>query len=81
MKDRFDLEVEIMDIYTLRKPLEVLARRVLDGDIDNEEVSNIIIGIASMLDLYSESLYDTMCQAFRLDKYRSEIPNEAHCAD
>ena len=81
MKDRFDLEVEIMDVYTLRKPLELLAKRVLQEDICSEDVANILLGLASTVDMYSESLYDTMCQVLRIDEYRDEKYDKEYSVD
>ena len=72
MKDRFDLEQEIMNISCLRFPLDTLAQRLLDGDIGIHEASVIISGVGGMLDLYSDSLHDTMSQALGLDEYRQE---------
>lgn len=72
MKDRFDLEQEIMNISCLRFPLDTLAQRMLDGDVGMYEASIIISGVGGMLDLYSDSLHDTMSQVLRLDEYKQE---------
>lgn len=72
MKDRFDLEQEIMNISCLRFPLDTLAQRLLDGDVGIHEASVIISGVGGMLDLYSDTLHDTMSQALGLDEYTQE---------
>ena len=74
MKDRFDLEDEIVQIHNFADILRMLSGDLLDGNMysgcDPERVANALIGMAEILDMQSDKLLDTMCQCFKLDQYR-----------
>jgi hypothetical protein len=72
MKDRFNLENEIMTIHTFADNLGTISEGILEHGLSNDEVVNAIEGIRVLLQLQSNKLMDTMCQCFKLDGYRDE---------
>ena len=72
MKDRFDLENEISTLHVYADQLATLSEGILEHDLSNDEIVNAIEGLRVMLNLHATKIMDTMCQTFRLDKYRNE---------
>jgi len=70
MKDRFDLENEIMALNGFADNLATISEGILEHDLSNDEVVNAIEGIRVLLQLQSNKLMDTMCQCLKLDQYR-----------
>ena len=70
MKDRFDLEDEITNLYSFSQQLETLSEGILEYDLTNDEVVNVLEGLKVMLDLHTKTMMDTMCQCFKLDTYK-----------
>jgi hypothetical protein len=70
MKDRFDLENEIMTLNSLADNLGTISEGILEHGLSNDEVVNAIEGIRVLLQLQSNKLMDTMCQCLKLDNYR-----------
>jgi hypothetical protein len=71
MKDRFNLEDEISQLYSLADQLETISEAVLEHDLSTDETVNAIEGLRVILKLQAQKLHDTMCQCFQLDNYRS----------
>jgi len=69
MKDRFDLENEIMTLYTFAENLSTLSEGILEHNLSTDEAVNAIEGIRVMLNLQANKLMDTMSQCFKLDQY------------
>jgi hypothetical protein len=74
MKDRFDLENEIMTLYNLADHLSTLSEGILEHNLSNDEIVNAIEGLRVMLSLQANKLMDTMTQCFKLDQYRENLP-------
>lgn len=70
MKDRFDLETEISELYNFVEHLNTLGSGLLEDNISEDEAVNAIIGVAILLKLQANKLNDTMSQCFKLDKYK-----------
>jgi hypothetical protein len=70
MKNRFDLENEIMTLHTFADNLGTLSEGILEHDLSQDEIVNAIEGIKVMLTLQTNKLMDTMSQCFKLDDYR-----------
>jgi len=70
MKDRFDLETEIMGFYSFIDSLGTLSEGILEHDLGTDETVNAIEGMRVMLTLHTNKLMDTMSQCFKLDQYR-----------
>jgi hypothetical protein len=74
MKDRFDLETEIMVLNTFIDNLGTLSEGILEHDLSTDETVNAIEGMRVLLTLHTNKLMDTMSQCFKLDSYR-ELTN------
>jgi hypothetical protein len=70
MKDRFDLENEIMNLHTFVDSLGTLSEGILEHELTTDETVNAIEGLRVMLSLQANKLMDTMSQCFKLDQYR-----------
>lgn len=75
MKDRFDMEVQILKLHPFRGQLEDLARRVANEDIDHDDVASALLGLAVLIDMQCDTLHDTMCQVFHIDEYANNQLN------
>jgi hypothetical protein len=72
MKDRFDLENEIMALYAFADQLGNVSAGLMEARLTTDETVNVIEGINVLLKLQAEKLFDTMSQCFKLDGYRDE---------
>ena len=77
MKDRLDLEQEILKLYSFAEDVDDLVQHVMSREIwpveTQDEICNVLIGLSTRLKIHSEKTFDTMCQVLRLDMY-NEIP-------
>jgi hypothetical protein len=71
MKDRFNLEDEISQLYSFADQLGNISEAILENDLSTDETVNAIEGLRVILKLQAQKLHDTMSQCFRLDQYRS----------
>jgi hypothetical protein len=72
MKDRFDLENDIMAINIFAEHLKLISYGILENEITTDEIVNAIEGVAQLLELHSNKTFDTFKQAFNLDEYNAE---------
>lgn len=72
MKDRFDLENEIMGLYAFVDQLGNVSEGLMEARLTTDGAVNAIEGISVLLKLQAEKLFDTMSQCFKLDGYRDE---------
>jgi hypothetical protein len=70
MKDRFDLENEIMALNGFADNLATISEGILEHDLSQDEIVNAIEGLRVMITLQGNKLLDTMSQCFHLDAYR-----------
>lgn len=70
MKDRFDLETEINELYNFSEHLNTVVTGILEHSLDEDDSVNAIVGIAVLLKLQANKLNDTMSQCFKLDGYK-----------
>jgi hypothetical protein len=73
MKDRFDLENEIMSINSFADDLGLISQGILEHGLSTDETVNAIEGLKVLLQLKSSQLQDIMCQCFELNQYRKTI--------
>ena len=84
MKDRFDLEEEIMKLYAFVDNIDDAIEYLIDSDVDpkvTDAMSNILLGTSTLLGLHAEKMLDTMRQCFKLDQYREDITSELSVKD
>ena len=70
MKDRFNLEEEISELYNFADQLGTISKGVLEYDLSPDDTSNALNGLRVLLKLHAQKLHDTMNQCFLLDQYR-----------
>jgi hypothetical protein len=73
MKDRFNLEEEISELYNFADQLGTISKGVLKYDLSPDDTSNALNGLRVLLNLHAQKLHDTMNQCFRLDQYNNDI--------
>jgi len=73
MKNRFDLEEEIMKLYSFAEDLETVSNLIMESLEMSSEVQdksvNVLIGIETMLKIHADKMMDTMAQCFKLIPY------------
>ena len=73
-KDRFDLENEIMNLYSTVTDLEAVADTLYDSKkkYTEDEIHTTLRGLANVLDAKIVRLEDVFCQVFELNEYSPE---------
>ena len=71
MNDKVDLEDAITNVWAIKEDIELLIWRYIDHPavMTEDEMWNYLAGLASVLDLRCEKLWDTYCRKFELDAY------------
>jgi hypothetical protein len=76
MKTRFDLEEEIMKLYSFAEDLETISNLIMESLEVSSEVQdksvNVLIGIETMLKIHADKMMDTMAQCFKLIPYNDD---------
>ena len=74
MKDRFDLEQEILRTTNYADDLRTIAKNMIEDSIsgftDVDKYCTAIDGIAVLIEMQSNKMLDTMSQCFKLDNYK-----------
>jgi hypothetical protein len=80
MKDRFDLEQDIMYCRNIIDDIDMLYENVCDKfDMPAETVdriANILLGMKELYEMRFDRLEDTFCQAYQLNKYHTPEETE-----
>lgn len=71
--DRFDLEQKILETHDFVDRLNDISYGIIEVGMTQDEVSNAIDGLAVLLKLHSEKLFDLYKQTFNLDEYRDDF--------
>ena len=69
MKDRYDLETQISELHTFADRLNDISYGILELGMTTDDVANAVIGIATLLNIQTEKLFDTYKQVHFLDEY------------
>lgn len=76
IKDRFDLEQEIMNCWNVTEDIGVIMERLVDSptfkDVPPEAVdklSNALLGVQQLYDMRFEKLFDVFKASHGLDEY------------
>lgn len=67
--DRFDLENRIMELHSVVDALNDISYGVIEGNLTQDETANAIDGLAVIVKMKAEKLFDTFTQVFHLDQY------------
>lgn len=75
MKNRFDLENEINELYLYANQIDLICDTILNTEehIDKDCITNALMGIKILLDMKTNQLYDTMCQSFNLNSCKETV--------
>ena len=77
MKDRFDLEQEILQLKEYANNIRMTANRMIDDDhnenIDIDFYWNALNGISVLLNMHGDVMFDTLQQCFQLDSYKKSV--------
>jgi hypothetical protein len=82
MKDRFDLENDIMNVWAIKDQIQTLRWRMYDHPelLSEDEEHNQIMAVEYTLDLNCAKLMDTFLQVFELNEYASDEVKELRAA-
>lgn len=72
MADRFDLESKITDTYHFVDHLNDLSYAVLEGNLSEDEIANALHGLAVLVKVHSDKLFEVFSQALKLDSYNDQ---------
>lgn len=67
--DRFSLEQKITETYNFIDRLNDISYGVLELGMTNDEIANAIDGLAVLLKIHTQKLFDTFTQVHKLDEY------------
>lgn len=74
MKDRFDLEQEIMQCWGIVEDIELLREKVLDGEkMTEDEVDNFLLGLKTLYSAKFERLFNTFEECLQRGEFKKEI--------
>ena len=71
MKNRFDLETDIMNVWAIKDQVSTMMWRFFDHPelLSEDEQMNHIMAIEYAIELTCSKLMDTYCQVFQLNEY------------
>lgn len=78
MKDRFDLENEIVELHNFVQRLDDLGYGVAELELSQDDIFNALSGLSVLLKIHAEKMFDTFTQAFKLDNYRESTFTEQY---
>lgn len=67
--DRFELENQIMSLHSIVDSLNDISYGVLENEMSSDDISNVLNGLAIMVDLKISKLFDAYRTVFKLDEY------------
>jgi len=70
---RFDLEQKILETHNFVDRLNDISYGVIEVGMTQDEVSNAIDGLAVLIKLHAEKLFDLYKKTFNLDEYRDDL--------
>lgn len=68
MSDRFELEDKINNMTNIVEELKILSRRILEENIEPDDIVNAINGIVVLQEGRQNQLWDTFISIFNLDQ-------------
>jgi hypothetical protein len=67
--DRFDLEDQIMKSDNISEELEMIACAILERQLTEDEMSNALIGLATVHRIRTKHLFECFKSVLELDEY------------
>ena len=78
MKDRFDLEQEIMNCWQVTDDIKAIYTYHLDKkELTEDELGNILIGLEKLYQIKFEILFDTFEQCIKRKEFNEDVFAEA----
>lgn len=71
--NRFDLEQKINETHNFIDQLNDISYAVLENELSQNETSDAIHGVAILLKLHTQKLFDVYKKIFSLDEYRDDL--------
>ena len=71
MSDRFKLEEQILNTSNFSDQIRLISKNISDYQLDNDQIVNVLEGLAILIELHTNDLFTTFKQAFNLDEYKS----------
>ena len=71
MSDRFKLEEQILNTSNFSDQIRLISKNISDYQLDNDQIVNVLEGLAILVELHTNDLFTTFKQAFNLDEYKS----------
>ena len=71
MKDRFDLEAEIMSVWQTKDDLESITSRMMDDPdpMTEDEIANVLIGLSELHDIRCKKLFNVFESMVRDEQF------------
>lgn len=73
MMTQYDLEQRINDTHNFVDHLNDISYGILEVGMTNDEVVNAVDGLAVMLKIHTEKMFDLYKRAFHLDEYKDNL--------
>lgn len=70
--DRFDLESKITETHNFVDRMNDISYGILEVGMTDDEVVNAIDGLAVLLKLHADKLFDVFIQVHKLDQYNDQ---------
>jgi len=79
-KTRFDVEQEIMELYSFASIIQNYADMLYDGEYkqNEDDIHTTLSGFANLLISHSEKMMDTHCKHYELNQYATPEQKAMH---
>jgi hypothetical protein len=76
MKNRFDLEQEIMECWNITSDINDVYEYVMNGDgkltpADRDKVANILLGVSQLYELKFNKLFNTFEECVKVGEFKT----------
>lgn len=79
--DRFVLEEKINQTYNFVDTINDISYGIMEVGMTNDEIVNALDGLAVMLKLHTQKLFDTFTEVHKLDKHNKKKNNPQYEID
>lgn len=73
MMIKYDLEQKILETHDFVDRLNDISYGVLETQMTQDEISDAVHGLAVLLKLHTEKMFDLYKRVFNLDEYRDDF--------
>jgi len=74
MMDRFNLEAEIMSVWTTKDDLQSITSRMMDDPdpMSEDDIANVLIGLSELHDIRCKKLFNVFEEMVRTKQFEQE---------